>query len=193
MLFYVRDRRNIIPRKPVDVAQMEYFKQNGIGNKITPPDNHLPEEPIRKISVANRSSDLAFSRAQKDASAIVTRVSHLKEASVDPNNGHIVTQNMVHKEAILESSSKASLSEGLLGQNMPPCNPLPSSKTGTSDSASGGASTTDAKINECNEKASSNDNDSVSIVISPTVKDPETLKACKPVQDEISQNVSGCY
>ncbi|XP_004288715.1 PREDICTED: ubiquitin carboxyl-terminal hydrolase 23 isoform X1 [Fragaria vesca subsp. vesca] len=188
MLFYVRDRRNIIPRKPVDVAQMEYFKQNGIGNKITPPDNHLPKEPIRKIAAVNRSSDLASSRAQKDASAIVTRVSHLKEASVDPNNGHIVTQNMVHKEAILESSSKASLSEGSLGQNMPPCNPLPSSKTGTSDSASGGDSTTDAKINECNEKASSNDNDRVSIVILPTVKDPETLKACKPVQDEISQN-----
>ncbi|XP_061990317.1 ubiquitin carboxyl-terminal hydrolase 23 isoform X1 [Rosa rugosa] len=192
MLFYVRDRRNIIPRKPVDVAQKEYFKPNGTVNKITPTDDHLSKEPIRKIAVAGRSNDLASTVAQKDASAIVPRVSHLKEASVNQNNGHIVGQNMVRKkEAISESSSKVSLSEGSLGglgENMPPSTLLPSRKTGASDSASAVASTTGAKLNDCNEKASSNDNDRVSIMISPTVKDPEILKASKPVQDEIPQN-----
>lgn len=193
MLFYVRDRRNIIPRKPVDVAQKEYFKSNVAGNKIAPTDNNLSKEPIQKKLVECRSSELVSSIAQKDASTIVPRVPHLKESSVNQNNGHIVTENMVpKKEPVSESFSKASSSKGPfggLGEDMLPSTPLPSSKGGTSVSLNAVVATTGAKINDCNEKANSNDNESVSIMISPTVKDPEIFEA----SNEISQNVSGCY
>lgn len=190
MLFYVRDRRNIIPRKPVDVTQKEYFKSNVAGNKIAPTDNNLSKEPIQKNLVERRSSELVSSIAQKDASTIVPRVPHLKESSVNQNNGHIVTEPK--KEPVSKSFSKASSSKGPLGglgEDMLPSTPLPSSKGGISVSVNAMVATTGAKINDCNEKASSNDNESVSIMISPTVKDPEIFEA----SNEISQNVSGCY
>lgn len=192
ILFYVRDRRNIIPRKPVDVTQKEYFKSNVAGNKIAPTDNNLSKEPIQKNLVERRSSELVSSIAQKDASTIVPRVPHLKESSVNQNNGHIVTENMVpKKEPVSKSFSKASSKGPLggLGEDMLPSTPLPSSKGGISVSVNAMVATTGAKINDCNEKASSNDNESVSIMISPTVKDPEIFEA----SNEISQNVSGCY
>ncbi|XP_050388212.1 ubiquitin carboxyl-terminal hydrolase 23 isoform X2 [Argentina anserina] len=188
MLFYVRDRRNVIPRKPVDVTQKEYFKPNGIGSKITPVDNHLSKEPIRNISAPARSSDLASSIAQKDASSIAPRVSQLKEASVNQNNGHIVTQNVVRKKETISESLKVSQSESSLKENISPSTTLPSSKTSMSDSATAMAFTNGAKINDCNDKASSNDDDRVSIMISPAVIDPEIFKASKPVQDDISLN-----
>lgn len=44
MLFYVRDRKNIVPRKPVDIAKKENMKTNVNGNRESSTSNHVLKE-----------------------------------------------------------------------------------------------------------------------------------------------------
>ncbi|KAG5063880.1 hypothetical protein JHK85_005063 [Glycine max] len=44
MLFYVRDRKNIVPRKPVDIAKKENMKTNVNGNRESSTSNHVLQE-----------------------------------------------------------------------------------------------------------------------------------------------------
>ncbi|KAM1508097.1 hypothetical protein ACFX10_017456 [Malus domestica] len=111
MLFYVRDRRNIIPRKPVEVARRENFNANGAGLKTRCTNNQGFKGPVQNVSVEGRSSGPSSSIVMTQKSTIVPpMVPLLKEAST---NCQTVAGNMVPmKEPVWESSP--SLSKDLL-------------------------------------------------------------------------------
>lgn len=202
MLFYVRDRRNIIPRKPVEVARKENFSSAGFKNRST--SNQGSKELVQNVSVEGRSSGLASSvvAIQKDESNIVPpMVPLLKGASV---KSQITAEKMVPmKESVSESIPKVSLSKDppkelslpnpKLGKDMLQSSSFPSRYGGASDPENATAATTDANKNDLNKRGSSIENSGVSTVIATNVKDPESLEAAKPVPDEASQDVSGCY
>ncbi|KAL6275001.1 hypothetical protein ACE6H2_025693 [Prunus campanulata] len=197
MLFYVRDRRNIIPRKPVEVARKENFNSAGFKNRST--NNQGSKELVQNVSVEGRSSGLASSvvAIQKDESNIVPpMVPLLKEASV---KCQIMAEKMVPmKESVSESIPKVSLSKDplkelslpnpKLGKDMLQSSSFPSSNGGASDPENATAATTDANKNDLNKRGSSIENNCVSTVIATNVKDPESLEAAKPVPDENSQD-----
>ncbi|KAM1809007.1 hypothetical protein ACFX12_025965 [Malus domestica] len=225
MLFYVRDRRNIIPRKPVEVARKENFNANGAGLKTPSTNNQGSKVPVQNVSVEGRSSGPSSSIVVTQKSTIVPpMVPLLKEASV---NCQTMTENMVPmkepaselspslspfpssnggasesknvaentvpmKEPVSESSSSVpkdslkgiSIPIPKLGKDMLPSSPT--SNGGTSGPENATAAKADANKTELNERGRSIEN-GVSSVISPNVKDPESLEA-KPIQDETPYN-----
>ncbi|KAM2843301.1 hypothetical protein COP1_026029 [Malus domestica] len=225
MLFYVRDRRTIIPRKPVEVARKENFNANGAGLKTPSTNNQGSKVPVQNVSVEGRSSGPSSSIVVTQKSTIVPpMVPLLKEASV---NCQTMTENMVPmkepaselspslspfpssnggasesknaaentvpmKEPVSESSSSVpkdslkgiSIPIPKLGKDMLPSSPT--SNGGTSGPENATAAKADANKTELNERGRSIEN-GVSSVISPNVKDPESLEA-KPIQDETPYN-----
>ncbi|XP_009366168.1 ubiquitin carboxyl-terminal hydrolase 23 [Pyrus x bretschneideri] len=226
MLFYVRDRRNIIPRKPVEVARKENFNANGAGLKTPSTNNQGSKVPIQNGSVEGRSSGPSSSIVVTQKSIIVPpMVPLLKDASV---NCQAMTENMVPmKEPVSESSPSlspfpssnggASDSKNAAENTVPMKEPvsesssslpkdslkgisipirtsgkdmLPSSPTsngGTSGPENATAAKADANKTDLNERGRSIEN-GISSVISPNVKDPESLEATKPIQDETPYN-----
>ncbi|BBH08604.1 ubiquitin-specific protease 23, partial [Prunus dulcis] len=177
MLFYVRDRRNIIPRKPVEVARKENFNSAGFKNRST--SNQGSKELVQNVSVEGRSSGLASSvvAIQKDESNIVPpMVPLLKGASV---KSQITAEKM-------DPLKELSLPNPKLGKYMLQSSSFPSSNGGASDPEIATAATTDANKNDLNKRGSSIENSGVSIVIATNVKDPESLEAAKPIPDEAS-------
>ncbi|KAJ7979614.1 Ubiquitin carboxyl-terminal hydrolase [Quillaja saponaria] len=68
MLFYVRDRKNIVPRKPVDVAQKENMKVNVNGSRSSSTLNQGVKELVKNAPTEDRFNGVVSStgETQKD-------------------------------------------------------------------------------------------------------------------------------
>lgn len=86
MLFYVRDRRNLVPRKtPTDLSQKENLTANANGNRTSSAFNQGLKETVKNGPVENQLSGATTATAvtQKDASNVGPSMAPLmKEASV---------------------------------------------------------------------------------------------------------------
>lgn len=198
MLFYVRDRRNIVPRKPpTDVAQKENLKANANGNRTSSTFNHVLKEAVQNGPVEKRlSSATPAAVTRKDASNVVpSTVPIMKEVSLQKDNCLIKTECMVlKKDSVSENFSKVPLSnnppEGLpvskpksieaLSQPAPSCNgDVPNFEN-----------TPKGKINDYNEKGKSMKDSSVSVATSPNFNDVQSSSTAKNVTDETSQKIN---
>ena len=199
MLFYVRDRRNIVPRKmPTDVAQKENFKATSNGNRTSSTFNQGLKETVKNGPVQNRLSGAtsATDVTRKDTSNVGPSMAPLmKEAPVKKNNSLIMTECLVaKKDSVSEPFSKVPLSnnpqEGLPVTNI-------KSREGVSPSAPSGKgdapnleNTPEGKISDDNENRSSKKDLRVSVATSPNFNDPQSSSTSKLVTDETSQKVS---
>lgn len=118
MLFYVRDRKNIVPRKPTDVVQKENLKANVNGNKtcsiVRQPAKDRPQScPTQN---GGHGADSSAAARHKAVNGGLSKETHLKSASVQPAQV-LVERSVPKKETLLEPSARASLpknpSEGL--------------------------------------------------------------------------------
>lgn len=72
MLFYVRDRSNVVPRKPLNVSQKENIKTNEYGIKIPAANNQPLKRLVQNGSTEVKPNGIAscVSVAQKDTSDV---------------------------------------------------------------------------------------------------------------------------
>ncbi|XP_059452991.1 ubiquitin carboxyl-terminal hydrolase 23 isoform X2 [Corylus avellana] len=198
MLFYVRDRRNIVPRKmPTDVAQKENFKATANGNRTSSTFNQGLKETVKNGPVENRLSGAtsATDVTRKDASNVGPSMAPLmKEAPVKKNNSLIITECLVaKKDFVSEPFSKVPLSNNT-HEGLPVTNTK--SREGISPSAPSGngdapnlENTPEGKISDNNENRSSKNDLRVSVATSPNFNDPQSSSASKLATDETSQKV----
>lgn len=201
MLFYVRDRRNIVPRKmPADVAQKENFKATANGNKISSTFNQGLKETVKNGPVENPLSGATSATAltRKDASNVGPSMTPLmKEASVKKNNSLIMTESLVvKKDSESEPFSKVPLSsnplEGLPVTNTKSIEGMsPSAPSGNGD-APNIENTTEAKVSDNIENRSSKKDLRVSVATSPNSDASQSSSTSKLAIDETSQKVSRC-
>ncbi|KAI9125580.1 hypothetical protein K1719_002998 [Acacia pycnantha] len=104
MLFYVRDRKNILPKKPVDIAQKENMKVNVSASKASIYSNQaLKKELVLTGSAEKLLSNTSSTEAQKSSLNIAPnqqRHSPLKEDRLIQN-----------KQSVSEPQNKQSVSE----------------------------------------------------------------------------------
>lgn len=121
MLFYVRDRKNIVPRKPIDVVQKENSKANVNGNKTCsivsqPPKDHPQSCPTQN---GGHGADAA-ARHKPAVNGGLSKETHLKQVSVGPAQV-LVERSVPKKDTLSEPSARAPLpknpSEGLSNPN----------------------------------------------------------------------------
>lgn len=111
MLFYVRDRKNIVPRKPTDIVQKENLKANVNGNKTCsivsqPPKDHPQSCPTQNGGHGTDSSAAARHKAAVNGG--LSKETHLKSASVQPARV-LVECSVPKKDTLSEPSARASL------------------------------------------------------------------------------------
>lgn len=200
MLFYVRDRRNIVPRKPpTDVAQKENLKASAHGNRTSSAFNHVLKEAVQNGPVEKwLSSATPAAVTRKDTSNVPSTVPIMKEVSLQKDNCLIKTECVVlKKDSVSENFSKVPLS------NNPP-EGLPVSKPNSIEALSQPApscngdvpnfeNTLKGKINDYNEKGKSKKDSSVSVATSPNFNDVQSSSTAKSVTDETSQKVRQCF
>jgi hypothetical protein len=202
MLFYVRDRRNIVPRKmPADVAQKENFKATANGNRISSTFNQGLKETVKNGPVENQLSGATSATAvtRKDASIIGPSMAPLmKEALVIKRNSLIMTEcSVVKKDSESEPFSKVPLSnnplEGLPVTNTKSIEVISPSAPSSNGDASNLENITEGKISDDNENRSSKKDLRVSVATSPNFDDPQNSSTSKLAIDETSQKVSRCF
>lgn len=99
MLFYVRDRKSIVPRKPVDIAKKENVKSNVNGNKESSTSSHvLMEYP--NVPAENKFCTEPF----------LTEEEKKKMSNVDSSTS--VKDALVHHSVILEENLMQSKKHG---------------------------------------------------------------------------------
>ncbi|KAI4344278.1 hypothetical protein L6164_011524 [Bauhinia variegata] len=107
MLFYVRDQKNIFPRKPVDLAQKENMKLNVNLIKAST-FNQGFKELVPNGPAENRSSGAAPSSAEAQKNILnvdSSKVYSLKDVSVQQSNSLVLAKNMMQKkESVSEPS-----------------------------------------------------------------------------------------
>ncbi|KAL7134528.1 hypothetical protein ABFS83_11G032100 [Erythranthe nasuta] len=102
MLFYVRDRRSFIPKKPVDIAPKENVSMNAILNGAYPKLNGVLKEKVQ--------NDLIEKKTNGSASAAVTVITTApketpsKETPLQNLNGKMAIDNLGHKDSQPENS-----------------------------------------------------------------------------------------
>lgn len=182
MLFYVRDRRNIVSKKPLDIAQKENIKAHEIGTKIYSTYNQGAKKPVQNGLVNNRSNNAVSSTAATQKNAL----------DVGPLGATI------SKEALncptSEPSLKAPLSERISlpsqEQCLIPSAPSPSGNIDISKLEVGGITTVGTEVNYLNEKGSSSENFSTLVSTTPSLKDSQSTDATKNVIVETSEKVT---
>ncbi|XVF48418.1 hypothetical protein PTKIN_Ptkin03bG0188600 [Pterospermum kingtungense] len=157
MLFYVRDRRNIAPRKPMDIVQRDNFKANVNGKSIF---NQNPKELVQTGPVENPSAVMP----RKDTSnGGLSKETIIKEVPSQQNTEQLMAESSVlKKESILpssdlpslKSSSQASSSNLVHGENLQPSLPSVVGNVETSNIESS-AVATGSKDSNCNGSGNS--------------------------------------
>ncbi|TKY54703.1 Ubiquitin carboxyl-terminal hydrolase 23 [Spatholobus suberectus] len=110
MLFYVRDRKSVVPRKPVDIAKKENMKTNVNGNRESSTSSHvLKEYPNGPTENKFCSRPSLTAEAEKKMSNVdPSRASFIKDALVTQKQGVISAENLMQsKKHGSELSSKA--------------------------------------------------------------------------------------
>ncbi|KAA8522873.1 hypothetical protein F0562_009296 [Nyssa sinensis] len=203
MLFYVRNRKNFVPKKPVDVVQKDKFAINAMGNKTHSNSNHSLKEAKQNGLVEKKLNGVDSSAAACHRNALVAGASNktlIKEPSVQKSNGFVVVK--CNKDSVLEPSSKLPLLKdpvkelsvrNLNGEGLPPSSPSVKGSDDTLELDNAMITTTGARINDYNDDRSTKKdlNDSISIAPncnglqnSITKKDPGDSVAVLPKCNE---------
>ncbi|KAF9662750.1 hypothetical protein SADUNF_Sadunf18G0086700 [Salix dunnii] len=166
MLFYVRDRKNVVARKPVDVVKKESMKATLGSNFANLVAKQFSKEHLDNGLIGNRLESTNSSAAvnKKDASIPVTSSEiYPKDASYQQNN----RQKLLKVHSALETSSAplafpskgapskgASLANSELRECMPPSTPsMNSNKIDPKPEET--CTITEAKTSDCNVPSNS--------------------------------------
>ncbi|KAG6673443.1 hypothetical protein I3842_16G112600 [Carya illinoinensis] len=198
MLFYVRDRRNIIPRKiPTDVAHKENLKGNTNGIRTSSSFNQGLKEIVKNGPVENRLSGAtsATSVPRNDVLNVGPHRTPLtKEELVQKNNCLIITGcSVLEKGFVPEPVLKLPLSN-TPQETLPVTDPNSRECLSVSSpSGDGGApdieKTAKGIKNDHKEHGDSRKDMRVSVATSPTFSDPQSSSTAKLVREETSQKV----
>ncbi|KAI4335556.1 hypothetical protein L6164_014192 [Bauhinia variegata] len=197
MLFYVRDQKNIVPRKPVDIAQKENVKVNTNGIRASSILNQGFKELVQNGPAKIRPSDASpSSEAQKNTLNVdSSRVSFMKDVSVQQSNRLVLADSLMQKkESVSEPSfmplPKDSLEGGksdLIEQlsSLSPSGNVSSKPQNLKNLVASAA----ACINKCNENEISKEGTKSTLSMLPTVGDPQN-SCSKHVNDETSHKIN---
>ncbi|XP_020229160.1 ubiquitin carboxyl-terminal hydrolase 23 isoform X2 [Cajanus cajan] len=111
MLFYVRDRKSIVPKKPVDLAKKENMKTNVNGNRESSTSNHVLKVYPNGIAENKLCSEPLTAEAEKKMSHVdSSRDSFMKDALVPQKQGVTLAENLMQsKKHGSELSSKTQI------------------------------------------------------------------------------------
>ncbi|KAK4858338.1 hypothetical protein QYF36_014881 [Acer negundo] len=202
MLFYVRDRKNIAPKKPIDVVHKENLKANVIGNNTSSilsqqSKGHPQSCPTEKrLNGANLSATL---RQKGAVNSALSKETPVKEAFSQPTNERILVERSVSKkDPLIGLSSITSVlkvpSETLSvpnpdqGESLRPLAPSMNSKGDTLNI--GNTTTTAASISQSNGIGSSKNNSEVSPPILSHCNGSQNSSTNKLVTKDISQKIN---
>ncbi|PON92273.1 Ubiquitinyl hydrolase [Trema orientale] len=175
MLFYVRDRRNVIPKKPIDVSLKENIKANENRAKTCSTPNQVLSRPVQNGSVEVRSNSVASSATvtQKDLLNVgPPKISSLNEGLDQPKSE---PKDLSERFPLLTKNSEQCLKPSdFPTKNVDACK----LETGTTTAA--------ANTNDLNEKSSHKDF-SVSVVTSPNLEENQSSAPTKHITNKISQ------
>ncbi|XWS26262.1 hypothetical protein CRYUN_Cryun26dG0016400 [Craigia yunnanensis] len=174
MLFYVRDRRNTAPRKPIDINQRDNLKANVNGRSVF---NQNPKEHVQTRPVENKlyASGTSAAMTQKDTvNGGLSKETIVKEMPSQQNYVQLMAEGSMLKKSILPSSnvpllkdsSQASASNLVHGENLQPSACSVVGNVGSSN-IENSTVTTGAKYSDCNERGNSKRDFGVPVTISP--------------------------
>ncbi|GKU87198.1 hypothetical protein SLEP1_g1641 [Rubroshorea leprosula] len=140
MLFYVRDRTNMVPRKPVDIVQKENSRATLGGNKICSTFNQNPKEHVQNGQNENIHDPGSAALNQKEMVSVgeLKRTHAKDEASSQQNDGQVVTNCST---PIQKNPSQA----------QSPVKPINENRDLAALSAKRNDGTSGAKVSDCNE------------------------------------------
>ncbi|OIW19497.1 hypothetical protein TanjilG_06952 [Lupinus angustifolius] len=162
MLFYVRDRKGIVPRKPVDIAKQENMKLNVNANRDSSTSNQVLKE-VTNGPMENKSCESCLiTEPQKNMSNVgSTRVPFMKDAIVQQKNNLILPESLVQSEKLVSGLSsqlqpQKGSQEGSSLSTVPANNPQTSTDKQITDGASQpqkvGSSATGSACDEAGSK-----------------------------------------
>ncbi|XP_030510661.1 ubiquitin carboxyl-terminal hydrolase 23 isoform X1 [Cannabis sativa] len=182
MLFYVRDRKTIIPRKPVDLSQKENAKTNENRAKNYMNSNQVLTKPIQNGSTVVGLNGVTSSASvtQKDALNVgPQKISPLNEMLDQPKLELSQTKALV-KEPMERVPLLPKISEQCLKTDQP-------SDNGDACKIETSTSTVATHTNGLKEEESLNKKSTVSVVTSPIV---EEIQSSTPTTDQITNKIS---
>lgn len=107
MLFYVRDKKSIAPRKPVNIAKEEISKTNVTGSRYpSTPTNALKDYPNGHVENKFCGVPLTAETQKNLLNADPSRISYVKDALVQQNNSGILAKSLIHNECLSKRTSK---------------------------------------------------------------------------------------
>lgn len=125
MLFYVRDRRNIVTKKTVDVIQKESMATNPLGSKGYNNLNHGLKETIQNEFLGKKLNDSISAAAQKDSAKSnsllkgKTQMDYDKQVNgIDATSGCSALKKNHSMETSLKVPAKADLPNGYSISNL---------------------------------------------------------------------------
>lgn len=172
MLFYVRDRRNTVPRKPVDIINpRDNLKENVNGRSIFIQN---PKELVQTGPVENKLCASGTSAAMTQNVTVnggLSKETTMKEVPSKLNYVQLMAKGSVLKESVLPSSnvpllkdsSQACASKLVHGENLQ----LSAYSVVGNSNFENSTVTTGAKDSDCNERGNSKRDFGVSMTISP--------------------------
>ncbi|KAJ0031546.1 hypothetical protein Pint_14437 [Pistacia integerrima] len=195
MLFYVRDRRNVAPKKPIDVVQKDDLKANVNGNKPSLILSQQSKEHLQSSRIENGvcGADSSSVKQKNAVNGGLSKEAHLKEASSQP--GRIPMQSSVpKKEPVLETYSSAPLqkdpSVGLPFPNLGQGKSLQPSAS--SLNSNGGIPNIENNTTiATKEKANFKNNLGVSVTVSSNCNGHQNSASNKILTTETSQKING--
>lgn len=186
MLFYVRDRGNIVPKKPLDIAQKENIKANEIGTKVYSSHNQGSQKFVQNGFIDIKSNNAVASTIAVQKNVLDVGHSGMfisNEALNCPTSGPSLKVPF-SKDLSAPSSQK---------QCLIPAAACPSNNVDTSKFEVCGTTTVGTNVNNLNEKGSSSKNFSTLVSTIPNFKDSQSSGAAKNVAVETSVKVDGYF
>lgn len=189
MLFYVRDRKNIVPRKPFDIAQKENIKVNEIGTKTYSTYNQGLEKPVRNGLVDEKLKNAVSSTtAQKNS----LDVGPPREYFSNKASNRPMSEPSLKASVSKDPSERLSFPPPSLGQCLIPSASSPSNNNvDTSNLEVGATVKAGSNVSDSNDGGISNKDISTLVSISPSFDVPQNFDAAKNVSVETSQKVNG--
>jgi len=184
MLFYVRDRKTIVSRKPVDVVQKESMKATFGNNFADLVAKQFSKECVGGGLIGNRleATNSPAAMNKKDASSVVTSSEiHPKDTSFQQSN----RQTLLKVYSSLETSSAplstdtSKLANSQLRECLPPSTASLNSNN-VAPKLENASIITEAKTSDCKEPCSSSSG-------------PQSSAIDKLVTRETSQKVNRCF
>ncbi|CAK7338208.1 unnamed protein product [Dovyalis caffra] len=171
MLFYVRDRKNVVSRKPADVVQKESMKATLGSNFVNLVAKQFSKELMDGGLIGNRLEATDSSAAFKkiDASSVVTSSEiHPKDESFQQSNRLTLPKVDPALETLrvplpTDPSNRASLTNSELRECLPPLTPSLNSNNIT-PKLENPSIITEAKASDCNEPSNSSSGPQISAI-----------------------------